>query len=405
MKTVTFSSDELLKKPNTLFKHIIDFQTLGASTGCTPKVLAYARKFKHEHRLQTKVTIGDRVTYKSAKSLAAIQNKFKNTIFLNIFNSLKSTQHILAYKKGFNYREELQTCTDNSLQISFDIKKCYDSISFKHIVKMLQHYGFTHKGAKLVAGYCVVQRKIKDDVFVNTLQQGSKCSPIISNLVLNLILDEPLLEWLKNYKEKHKLEDFEYKYYRYSDNVVLFLKGKEISLDFIKEYKEMYRELLNSNRIWVHDEFITNNKHPFRNQRFLGIVLNKVARIELKEFSKLRAILFNCCRRGLNTEARKYLENKIYEATFNDEIPYDDDTVITKFKSIMNGKISYIKSINKKQYIQLKNLMEIATMLNVNPNIYDNRASLDKEIFDTIKKIYPLPDMNISILGAKVNAL
>lgn len=375
----------VLKKLDNNFGIVDNFGNLGAILNCPPRILSYVRKYKKEKRMQTLVVVGDRKTYKSDRQLAAIQKAIKDKIAQKIFNSLEDTKHILAYKKGFDYRKELQDCINNDLQISFDIKKCYDSITYKHIVRMLQYYGFTHRGAKLVAGYCVVERTVNGHI-INTLQQGSACSPIISNLVLNLMIDEPLKAWLNHYIVTNKL-DISYKYYRYSDNVALFIRGNT-PLEFLKYYREQYRLLTNSNNIWVHDEYVTKSNHPFRNQRFLGIVLNKVARIDLREFSKLRAILFNCCRNGINIEATKYLKEKLYELTFNDELPYDIDDIIEKFKNIMQGKISYIKNISEKQYNILNKLLKTACILydyNNDSGIKIYNEGLRKDLFDYIK--------------------
>lgn len=381
------------------FQVIDNFQQLGTTLSCPARILSYVRKFKTERNMQTLVMVKDRKTYKSCKQLSAIQKAIKTRIGQAIFDTIEDTSHILAYKKGVNYRAELQDCVDNTIQINFDIKKCYDNITYQHIVNMLQHYGFTHRGAKLVAGYCVVKRtlhkKNKGDIIVNTLQQGSQCSPIISNLVLNWVLDEPLKAWLTAYIKRNELP-ISYKYYRYSDNVALFIKGN-ISLEFIKDYRNQYRSLLRAQNMWCHDEIVTKNNNPHRNQRFLGIVLNKIARIELKEFHKLRAILFNCCRNGLAIEGDKYLKEKMYELTFDETTPYDSDTIVEIFTKIMTGKIAYIKSINEKQYLQLKKLLTTATTL------YEQRASgtiyytqdaapftklLREDIFEFIKKTY-----------------
>jgi hypothetical protein len=217
--------------------------------------------------------------------------------------------------------------------------------------------GFTENGATRITRYCTVKRRLPNGKTVETLQQGSVCSPALSNLVCYEFIDKPLLEWVENLREilGAGLERLEY--CRYSDNVALFATGEAFTSDHVKEFLRVSRQVLSNTRMSNHDVTVTPKNHPKRHQKFLGIVLNKAARVDLEEYERTQSILFNAVRLGLAPQAYRYVSERYYENTGGDITILSPEDINKKFISVMRGKAAYISQINISQYIALKNLL------------------------------------------------
>ncbi len=338
---------------------IDNWYDLGVVLGVPTRILSYALKSRDE--LQTKLHIKDRVVYKSLRSLNYVQKRL-----LILFNSLYAqipTEHMLAYIKNKNPRDYLaEHCTGYKYEVTFDIRKYYDNISLATLVETLKDYGCTTRGAKLIARYCVVRRLLHGNKQISTLQQGSAVSPNLSNLVGYKYLDAPLLEWLE--QKKREYPELEYKYVRFSDNVALFLRG-EVPLDFIKDYRTVVQEVTTAGKFKTHKHRVTPANHPKQNQQFLGIVLNKIARIDKYRYDCLRSTLFNSVVHRQHWDISRYfIDNPVpvkYDTpahtagylTIASRELYPGSTVgqgmYTKYMSILGGHCAYVTSVSAKQ--------------------------------------------------------
>jgi hypothetical protein len=390
VSTDDFDSSNLTTLKFSVVKNFYDLSFL---IKVKPSIISYYYKFRNDK--QKLIKIKDRCTYNSAIGLKRIQMNMLKNIFEPIINQIPN-EHMLAYIKGRQYVKTLcDSCVGNDYMITYDIKKYYDSITKKHIVDTLMDYGFTKKGAKLVAHYCVVKRTVtgKDgkERIVETLQQGSPCSPAIANIVGYKYIDTPVLDYLKN---KFNSDEFKYKYVRFSDNVGLFISGP-VTKEMIQDYIKFTKDTLSKSYFRFHDVCSIKITHPKIHQKFLGVVLNKIARVELNTFKRLRAILFNCARHGVVREAKTYFLRE-----YGSELPgftqntilIGDNDIVKKFYQHMTGKIAYIKQINEKQYRELHNLLEGVKLLNNERDlIYYSTPSITKDslpgcIFDIVKK-------------------
>jgi hypothetical protein len=285
MDIVRYNSDVFSDvKPGHLAV-IEDWYDLAVAINSKPQTLSYA--LRNRESLQTQIRIKDRIVYNSGRSLKTVQEKL--IPLCKGMYGLVDTEPMLAYVKGKDPRQILQGCTGAKYEVLVDIRKFYDHITFRHLVDTLTDFGMTERGAKLVTRYCVVKRSV-DNKQISTLQQGSPCSPVLSNLVGAKYIDAPVLAWLR--EKARQNPRLKYKYYRYCDNLALFLDG-DIPLDFVKEYQRFVNRTLAAARFQGHKWQVVPHNHPKRNQKFLGMVLNNVARIECAEFQRLRATLFN----------------------------------------------------------------------------------------------------------------
>ena len=377
MKISTFSEKDLDNRWG-----LIDcYQDLAGVTGLKTRYFSNILHMKDNRpeKLQKLKRLKGRIVYDSSAELKLVQKRLM-VIFQGLLHTIPNN-HMLAYVKGRKAIEEIkQRCAGHDLEVTWDIKKCYDSITTNHIIKTLKAFGFTHRGAMLVARYCTVRRTLPNGKTISTLQQGSPCSPVLSNLVCHQFIDRKLLAFIDSLKtEENRVE-----YVRFSDNVGLFISGK-IDQGLVKRYLEESRKILEEGKFRYHDLQIIKNNHPKRNQRFLGIVLNHSARIDKKDFAKTQAILFNAMRCGLFTEAVRYIQQKMICGKDSFSIlSMEGDEIIDKFLSEMRGKASYIKQISLKQYTALRNLINTIELINTFPELVEyqlTNSNLPDDLF------------------------
>lgn len=352
---------------------IHDWYDLAIYLGVQPYQLSYLKKSmdNQQHRIVISKDGGkdSRVVYESSPLLKRVQNRIKAGL-LQLERPTYDPSVVLAYRKGVNAAEVVSQQCDKRYHIHFDLRKFYDFITVKNITQTLMDAGFTKLGAQLVASYCVVRRRVpggsdgEGAKYIRTLQQGSPASPVISNLVGAKYIDKPVTDWIARQKEAHP--ELEFAYMRYSDNALLTIDADEsvgIDIELIQDFKAYVRDSLAAHKFYTHKWGVIPASHPKRNQQFLGIVLNKAARIETGKFQTWRATLFNACRCGLQTAAFNYFEHN-----GRDNLPDTSRAVSlevdkARFNMVMNGRWAYLKSFSKKQALQLKKLYEAAKLL------------------------------------------
>lgn len=331
------------------------------------------------NHMQHLVKVKGRSTYKSDTTLARIQTAL-NIPFDQIQDSFPH-EHLLAYRKGVNYKKELQKYHGRKYMVHCDIKGYFDNISMRKIVKTLCALGsMSEAGAKLIARYCIVRRR-QSDHWVHTLQQGSPCSALLSNLVGYALYDRDILAWVARKQKEYPRASLEY--VRYCDNLVLFVDG-DAPLELIKEYRQYVHVVMSRSGFQTHKWSVTPKNHPFRNQRFLGVVLNVKARVDLERFQRIRAALFNACRTSVTEAANTYFSLYPFRAAeFPTENVGEDRAVFAvtqhardeQFLSIMRGHLAYIDSVSKEQGILLKKLFQACVFLRENPQGVSQRLS------------------------------
>lgn len=327
---------------------ISDWNTLGAALDVRPNVLAWV--LKERNGMQRRIQLGKRTVYQSGPALLGIQNRLV-MLFEPLQEALPGKDAILAYRRGQSFVKTLKGMTGSSLLITGDVRGFYDHIYLGHLQNTLSAMGFTPTGARLAARYCVVRNGSRQ-----SLQQGSPASPVLSNLVGAKYFDEPIRAWLA--REHPNLD---VTYLRYCDNLALFVRG-EVPVGFAAAYKSAVRVLLAEHGFTTHDWRTISDSHPKQHQQFLGIVLNKQARLERSRIDEMRAILFNCCLHGWDQEGRRFFFDK--GLACGEEIEaMAGSAVRRKFCRILRGHLAYINPVNAKQGLWLKKLFAAATAL------------------------------------------
>lgn len=327
---------------------ITDWYSLGAALDFKPGALAWV--LRERTKMQRRIRLGKRTVYQSAPLLLAVQNRLISLV-APLVDALPEESCILAYRQGRSYVETLKKHAGSELLITTDVCKYYDHIQLGHIEAALAEQGFTPTGARLIGRYCVVRTR-----FGQTLQQGSPVSPALSNLVGARCLDRPILHWLR---ERYPSVDAAY--LRYCDNLALFVRGS-VPEDFPQAYKSAVRDLLAERGFQTHKWRTISGNHPKIHQEFLGIVLNRAARLDRSRIDEQRAVLNNFCLRGLTAQGREYLSRKGLVAPGVVE-DMTDDEIRKKIKSLFRGHLAYSAPVNGRQAAWLKKLYLAALAL------------------------------------------
>lgn len=342
------------------YSEIKDWYDLAALLDIPVNKLTYVLRDVGAH--QSKKKVGKRTVYSSSHVLAPIQRKLALGLLNDVFEGLPDTEAAIAYRPGISPVKVIKDMTGYDMVITTDIKGYYDHIKYKHVVSVLTRCGFCREGASLIARYCCVHR----DTFY-TLQQGSAASPVLSNIVGHFYIDKPMEGALDILREA----GLEVTYLRYCDNLAFFIKGSA-SRELTDRFRGKVAEILLEGGFKTHDwRFMTGN-HPRCNQQFLGLVLNKKARVARTSTDVLRGALYRACLHGMSS-LNEYAGIRA-ECTLQ-KAKYVPGALVKHVKASLSGSIAYINSVNEKHGTWLKKLYSVAD--EVTPlYVGDDRCSL-----------------------------
>ena len=401
MKTNTFNPN-IFESENAIgFIH--DWYSLAVMLGVYPNALSYVGSRSVDSFSERIVLKKKRVVYRSKPVLKNIQTRI-GVMISNQFNLLPEDDRkdILAYVKNVKAAEQLGetivevTNTGKSLtaKMAFDIRKFFDNITKDHVVYALQQIGMCSAGAKLVARYCMRS---------GGLQQGSVCSPVISNIVGWVYFDKPIKEFLRS------KEGITWRYKRYCDNLVL-LVFDEYPQEFYAEYKAKCTEILERANFRGHKWSKITHNNPRVNMRWLGTLLGTTGvKIERSSYDILRGELFrlataNNCVGSLESMA---LANGLRATGV-----IGDVSLYANMLLVLRGRTAYVTSINKKQGLRLSKLLKVIALrvqLSVSQNTSDyltnfRAQNINPEMLQAIKA-YKSDAENITTYTSRISAL
>jgi RNA-directed DNA polymerase len=180
-----------------------------------------------------------------------------------------------------------------ALVIKLDLKDFFPTVHYRRVCGLFKHLGYSDTVAAVLAGLTTYRPKLPDGTVVwpGTLPQGAPTSPALANLACRR-LDRRLSQLAAKYGAT---------YTRYADDLTFsFAKQPDVALgrflwwvDGICQ-QEGFVERTDKRRI-------LRNKHQ---QRVTGIVVNAGVHVPREDRKRFRAILHNCKKHGVASQAR-----------------------------------------------------------------------------------------------------
>lgn len=234
--------------------------------------------------------------------------------------------------------------------LNLDIKDFFPSINFRRVKVVLELNPFNLKDDRerisfLIANICT---------YKNHLPQGVPTSPILSNIVTQR-LDRNLTKECVN---------LNIKYTRYADDLTFSSNQNILNPSFIKKVKQIVK----------YENFELNNdktrlQTSMQRQQVTGLIVNEKLNVKREYLQKVRAMLNNWDKGGLNYAEQIFKNHQPIE-----KIEYP-------FKNVLLGHISFIKQIKGAENNVSIKLIEKYTLLN---NLIDYSCINNAEVKDRL---------------------
>lgn len=320
-----------------LFNNVEDWHDLGVQLDVPINIMSYVLQHRDEYQVKHVLNKGHgkkRVVFESKRGLLEIQNKLALALSERFEALGPETDEAIAYRPGVQPQKVIAEYAGHDWLVSCDLKHYFDYITFDNIKDCLIKLGFEPKAAQLITRYLVVKR-----LGIETLQQGSPASSVVSNIVGHFLIDVPMRELLQRL-------NINVKYLRYCDNLAWFING-DLPEEKRAELKNGVTEILGQSQFYAHDWHFISQHNPKQAQYFLGVILNHEARIVREQVDSLRAALFNMVHKSPKVAYESY---KFYSSSYASKYVY----------AVFQGKVNYINSVNKKQGLWLRKLLALA---------------------------------------------
>jgi RNA-directed DNA polymerase len=192
-----------------------------------------------------------------------------------------------------------------AIVIKMDLKDFFPTVHFRRVKGLFEHLGYNAEVAATLAGLTTYRPKLDNGhvIWPGVLPQGAPTSPAIANLACRR-LDQRLA----------KLADkFGAVYTRYADDLTFsFKQAPDLRIgrflwwvDGICQ-QEGFTERADKRRI-------LRAKHQ---QRITGLVVNAKVNVPRSDRRRFRAILHNCAKSGIESQARGHADFKAYLAGY-----------------------------------------------------------------------------------------
>ena len=227
---------------------------------------------------------GDRLINAPDEKLKKIQRKLNEALRNHIEERNREkkikTNISHGFERGRNIISNAKIHNNKKYVVNMDIKDFFPSIHFGRVLGFFQN----NRYFKLPYEVAVIIAQIA--CYKGYLPQGSPCSPIIANLICN-IMDIRILKLAK----KYKLD-----YTRYADDLSFSTNNKS----FILEYDSFLCEIENT----IEKSGFSINKDKTRliykqsRQEVTGLIVNKKVNVNRDYYKKTRAMAENLYKTG-----------------------------------------------------------------------------------------------------------
>lgn len=238
--------------------------------------------------------------------------KIQSAINGKILRFVKLHRCATGFREGKSIRDNALRHKNKYAVYSLDLEDFFHSIHQSRVHAAFVNLGFPQSVARAITAICC---------FEGRLPMGAPTSPMVSNIVASRL--DRRLEGLA------KAESVSYS--RYADDLTFSFTSNS-TMRIIPRIKEI-----------ITDEGFAINylkeEIRYKNQRQMvtGLVVNKTVNVRNDDYKRLRAVLFNSSRYGVNSEMKKWGV---------DNLP--------QFRAQLLGHIEFIAMINKEKGRRLR---------------------------------------------------
>lgn len=263
-------------------------------------------------------------SFRLIESPKALLKKVQRQIAHNIIACMPVHTDVHGFVKGRNCQSHATRHTGQRYLIQFDLSNYFQSIRWSPVFRLFNALGYTASISRHLTGICShrcytvgdktfsqLDSDLREKLNQRHLPQGAASSPSLSNAVL-YSLDRRLSGLARSMKLN---------YSRYADDFVF--SGNQ------RRDWQTFSALVGA--ICIEQGFVLNYRktrltQSNQRQKVTGIVVNEKLNIDRRYYDRLKAILSNCCRDGLQSQNRAGHDN---------------------FEQHLRGCIEYVKSLNK----------------------------------------------------------
>jgi RNA-directed DNA polymerase len=210
-------------------------------------------------------------------------------ILTQILDKIAVPEYIHAFEKGKSIPKMAVRHVGKDMVVSIDLEDFFTSIKQYQLFDLFQHLGFGEKPARTLSEICTYE---------SFVPQGALTSPKISNIITALTFGPAI------------------KKYCDSKGFTLSIYADDITISMDKETREkcgkdIVKEILRTVSLEVGRYRFTVNERktkvmrPYQRQYVCGAVVNIKVNLQKSERNKLRAMVYNCNKNGIEAEAAK----------------------------------------------------------------------------------------------------
>lgn len=210
-------------------------------------------------------------------------------IFTQILDKIEVPDYIHAFEKGRSIPKMAERHVGKAMVISIDLKDFFTSIKQYQLHDLFTHLGFGDKPARTLSELCTYE---------SFVPQGALTSPKLSNIITALTFG-PLV--------KKYCDEKGFTLSIYADDITISLDAETLE----KHGNDIAKEIVHtvSTIVWKYRFRINGKKtkvmRPYQRQYVCGAVVNNKVNLQKSERNKLRAMVYNCNKNGIQAEAAK----------------------------------------------------------------------------------------------------
>lgn len=235
---------------------------------------------------------GFRTLHVPVDPLKALQKSLLVTFFVQRENT---PDHVSAYVLGRSTLEAAAQHAGCAVKVSADIKNFFPSTSRRMVRNLLRSEGFSAEIVSIISNLVTVPTQLYNGAVHSVLPQGSPTSAAIANRIAMQSIDDPLLALLPD----------DAVYTRYCDNL-------EVSFREDRTREEIDAFLLKLNLVVRNAGYRLNRSKtkieratsPTRSMQVLGITVNHKPNIPARKYKRLRMLVYQIDKFGLEHAAK-----------------------------------------------------------------------------------------------------